>query len=110
MPKWIEDRAKHIRKNNPDLPEDAEWGIATQQGYATKKAPKDYGTTKGKRKAKKKYKRPASQYQQKAAPKKKKKAELVEQLTSLADLLDDKGLLKLADRVDELIKVAYKNK
>jgi hypothetical protein len=105
MPKWIHDRAKHIRKKNPDLPEGAEWGIATQQGYATKKAPKGFGTPAGKRKAKKKYKKPAKKYEQKAAPKH-KKSETVYALIALADLLDSIDRMVLANKVEGIIKSA----
>jgi hypothetical protein len=31
MPKWIHDRAKHIRAKNPDMPESESWAIATNQ-------------------------------------------------------------------------------
>lgn len=106
MPKWIHDRAKYIRSKNPDLPEGAEWGIATQQGYATKKAPSDYGTKKGRQKAKKKYKKPAKEYEQKAKPKKKKKKAFLESLVVLANALDERGFEKMADHVTDILKIA----
>ncbi len=31
MPKWIHDRAAHIRAKNPDMPESESWAIATNQ-------------------------------------------------------------------------------
>jgi hypothetical protein len=67
MPKWIHDRAKHLRDKNPDLPEGAEYGIATQQAYAAGKAPKGHGTSEGRKKAKKKYKKPRKEYDKEAS-------------------------------------------
>jgi len=62
MPAWIHDRAEHLRKKNPEMPESQAWAIATQQSYAAGKAPKKYGTTEGRREAKKKYDSPKSSY------------------------------------------------
>ena len=59
MPKLIHDRAEHIRKKNPDMPESEAWAIATQQSHALGKSPKGYGTAEGKREAKEKYSTPS---------------------------------------------------
>jgi hypothetical protein len=58
MPEWIHNRASHIQAKNPSMPESEAWAIATQQAHATGEAPKGYGTAKGKKDAKKKYKTP----------------------------------------------------
>jgi len=58
MPKWIHDRADHIRSKNPDMPKSEAFAIATQQSHALNKSPKNYGTTQGKHTAKNKYKTP----------------------------------------------------
>lgn len=74
MPKWIHDRADHIRQKNPGMPKSQAFAIATQQSYAAKKAPKGYGTPQGRREAKQKYDDPKSHYEQKAKPKEKTSA------------------------------------
>jgi len=66
MPRWIEDRAKHIQKKNPDMDESAAWAIATQQAHKLGKTPKNYGTAEGKRAAKEKYGKPKSEYRKTA--------------------------------------------
>ena len=71
MPKWIEERAKHIRDKNPDMPESQSWAIATQQAYATKKVPSSYGTKEGRNEAKKKYDEPRDSYVKTPNPKEK---------------------------------------
>lgn len=38
MPQWVHDRAQHIRKKNPEMPESESWAIATNQ-YKKKKGP-----------------------------------------------------------------------
>jgi hypothetical protein len=58
MPKWIHDRAEHIRSKNPSMPESESWAIATQQSHALGKSPKGYGTVQGRRTAKAKFKTP----------------------------------------------------
>lgn len=68
MPAWIHDRAEHIRKKNPSMPEGQAWAIATQQSHAAGKTPKGYGTPEGRRKAKRKYDKPASSYTQTPDP------------------------------------------
>ena len=112
MPKWIEERKKHLMEKNPGMSESTAWAVATQQGYATKEAPKGYGTEKGKKKSKRKYKKPAEKYEHRAKPgkkkKSKKKAELCEGLVSLANQLDAQGFDRLADHVTELLKIALK--
>ncbi len=50
------------------MPESESWAIATQQAHATGNVPKDYGTSKGKKDAKNKYKTPGDD-EQEAAPK-----------------------------------------
>jgi hypothetical protein len=76
MPAWIHDRAKHIRRKNPGMSESQSFAIATQQAHATGNTPKDYGTAEGKRKARRKYDEPPSQYKQTADPKTKKAHDL----------------------------------
>jgi len=107
MPKWVHDRAEHLMKENPDMAESTAWALATQQGRAAGQVSKDYGTSKGKRKAKKKYKKPSSAYEKKAKPKK-KKAEIGQALILLANELDSQGFERLADHVTELAKIALK--
>ena len=63
MPAWIHDRAKHIRRENPDMPESMSYAIATQQAHATGNTPKGYGTSEGKREAKEKYDEPGKMKQ-----------------------------------------------
>lgn len=58
MPKFIHDRAEHLQRKNPEMPESEAWAIATQQSHALGKTPKNYGTSKGKAEAKNKYKTP----------------------------------------------------
>lgn len=58
MPEWIHNRAEHIRKKNPEMPESEAFAIATQQSHALGKSPKDYGTAEGRSTAKKKYDTP----------------------------------------------------
>ena len=68
MPKWIHDRADHIRAKNPGMPKSMSFAIATQQAHATGKTPKGYGTPTGKHVAKKKYDSPKSEYKKTADP------------------------------------------
>lgn len=68
MPKWIHDRAAHIKAENPSMPESESWAIATQQSHATGHSPKGYGTAKSRHKAHEKYPTPSDDEQQ-AAPK-----------------------------------------
>ena len=68
MPKWIHDRADHIRAKNPGMPESQSFAIATQQAHAVGKTPKGFGTKAGKREAKKKYDEPKSEYKKTADP------------------------------------------
>lgn len=60
MPAWIHDRAAHILAKNPSMPKSEAFAIATQQGHATGKTPKGYGTSKGKSESKQKYDSPKS--------------------------------------------------
>lgn len=69
MPQWIEDRAKHIRKKNPEMPESQSWAIATQQAHAAGKSPEGYGTPEGRREAKAKYDEGKAHYKKMADPK-----------------------------------------
>lgn len=73
MPAWIHDRAKHIRKKNPEMDEGQSFAIATQQAYAAGKAPQGYGTAEGRSKAKRKYDGPKKQYKKTADPSSKTK-------------------------------------
>lgn len=95
MPKWIDDRKKHILKNNPDMGESQAWAIATQQAYAAGKAPKHYGTKKWRKKAKKKYDTKMN--------KKNKTASVIDTLIVLANKLDSVGSSKEADQIDSLV-------
>ena len=73
MPAWIHNRADHIRSKNPSMPKSEAFAIATQQSYATGKAPKSYGTSEGHHEAKKKYDAPKSEYKKEADPSHKSK-------------------------------------
>jgi len=73
MPEWIHQRRDHIKKKNPGMDDSMAWALATEQAYATDKAPKGFGTGKGRKKSKKKYKKKPSSYEQRADPPKKKK-------------------------------------
>jgi hypothetical protein len=95
MPKWIHNRADHIRKKNPGMPESESFAIATQQAYASKKAPKDYGTDKGRTDANKKYDKSPSSYEQNSDPKEK---------TSMKEKLA--GHLPLAEMISQQITAA----
>lgn len=107
MPRWVEDRKDYLLKKNPDMEESTAWALATQQARAVGKIPKDYGTAKGRKKAKKKYKKPSSAYEKKAKPKK-KKAELNSELAALSNELKSNGYIKVAGFVDDLRKIALK--
>ena len=93
MPKWIHDRAEHIRRKNPGMDKSQAFAIATQQSHATGHTPKGYGTAEGKSEAKAKYDEPKSAYEQKADPSHKEKS-------AAADLVFWKGFS------DELTKIA----
>lgn len=71
MPAWIHDRADHLMKKNPEMPKGQAFAIATQQAYATGKAPKTYGTSEGRSDAKAKYDKARKSYTQTADPKSK---------------------------------------
>lgn len=73
MPQWIHDRAKHLRKKNPEMSESQSFAIATQQSHAAGKSPKGYGTSEGRREAKQKYDSPARAYEKQADPRSKAK-------------------------------------
>ena len=74
LPKWIHDRADHIRSKNSGMPKSQSFAIATQQAYAAGKAPKWYGTSEGRSGARKKYDSPKSDYKKTAKPSSKSKA------------------------------------
>jgi len=74
MPEWIHDRQKHIKRKNPDIDESLAWAIATEQAYATDKAPSGYGTKKSRKRSKKKYKKSPDRYEQVGDPKTKRKS------------------------------------
>ncbi len=89
MPKWIHDRADHIRADNPGMKKSTSFAIATQQAYATGKAPKkDFGTPEGKREAHQKYDEPKSEYKQTADPSHKSKTSTIH-LVSLLGFADE---------------------
>lgn len=67
MPQWIHDRAKHILKKNPDMPESEAWAIATQQAHKLGKTPKGFGTSEAKAEARAKYRKPRSEYKKTAS-------------------------------------------
>lgn len=77
MPKWIHDRAKSLQQEMeetypPKKAKQVAFAVATQQAHAAGKAPKTwhgkpFGTSQGKREAKKKFDRPRSAYDKTAA-------------------------------------------
>lgn len=80
MPKWIHDRAEHIRKKNPDMDEGMSYALATQQAHRLGKSPKTFkskvtgkkerfGTPEARREAKMKLNKPKSEYQKTAESK-----------------------------------------
>jgi hypothetical protein len=85
MPKWIHDRADHLRRKNPEMPKSQSFAIATQQAHAAGKSPKKYGTPEGKREAKQKYDKPKGAYESVADPKTKTAAAM---LTGFCDELE----------------------
>lgn len=65
MPKWIDDRARHIREKSDltsrygkEKGERISWALATQQAHSLGKSPKSWGTSEGRREAKEKYDTP----------------------------------------------------
>lgn len=110
---WAHDRAKHIRKKNPDLPEGAEYGIAQLQEVAVGKE-KDHGgkvKPSTKQKAKKKHKKSPSSYEQKAAPKSKKKKskkkkgnmkDVIQLIVEASNHFDSIGEVDLANTLDSI--------
>lgn len=76
MPAWIHDRAKHIQRKNPEMPESQAFAIATQQAHKLGKTPKGYGTKEGKAEARAKYDKPRSEYR-KTADRVKKAAAII---------------------------------
>lgn len=62
MPAWIHNRAEHLLAKNPSMKKSTAFAIATQQAHATGKSPKGYGTSEGKREAKKKFDKPKKEY------------------------------------------------
>jgi len=110
---WAHDRAKHIRKKNPDLPEGAEYGIAQLQEVAVGKEKDGGGKVKPstKTKAKKKHKKSPKSYEQKAAPKSKSKKskkrktamkDLMEMIINASNHFDSVGEVGLADTLDKI--------
>lgn len=84
MPKWIHDRAKHLREKNPEMPEAQSFAIATQQAYAAGKAPKKgFGTSEGKKTALKKYDDGRAAYKKTADPKSSTKTAGIDLVTLL---------------------------
>jgi hypothetical protein len=75
---WIAHRAKRIMSEG-DVPKHIAYALATSQGHAINKSPKDFRTEKGVREAKQKYDAPKSEYQKTAM------------LTALFDELDQMG-------------------
>lgn len=65
MPAWIHNRAERILQSNPEMDKGEAFAIATQQAHALGKAPQGYGTSEGRRTAKRKYRSP-SEYQKTA--------------------------------------------
>ncbi len=60
MPAWVLNRAERILQKNPDMDKGEAFAIATQQAHALGKTPQGYGTSEGRRTAKKKYRSPAA--------------------------------------------------
>ncbi len=88
MPKWIHEREQHIKRENPSMPESEAWGIATEQAYATGKAPKNgFGTASSKREAHNKYDSPKSEYKQTADPAHKSKTSSLHLWAAFSDEL-----------------------
>ena len=83
MPAWIHNRAEHLMDKNPDMKKSTAFAIATQQAYGANKAPSNFGTAKGKKKADRKYDKPAKSYEQKADPKSHRKLAYI--LAALAE-------------------------
>jgi len=68
VPQWIHERAEHLMEKNPSMPKGMAFALATHQSHASGHTPKGYGTSEGKREAKKKYSEPKSHYEQEANP------------------------------------------
>lgn len=79
MPQWWTDRAKHIREENPEMPEGMEWALATEQ-------------------YKKEFGHPPRRHKSKT----KGSVMFIEQLIKLADHLDEKGLIEEANALDKI--------
>jgi hypothetical protein len=62
MPAWVHDRAQHLLAKNPNMPKSMAFALATDQGHATGKTPKKYGTSEGRKRAKQKYDKPRKEY------------------------------------------------
>ncbi len=62
MPAWVHDRAQHLLAKNPNMPKSMAFALATDQGHATGKTPKKYGTLEGRKRAKQKYDKPRKEY------------------------------------------------
>lgn len=63
MPEWVHNRAEHILAKNPSMPKGMAFAVATQQAHATGHAPKGFGTSEGKAKAKAKFDTPKNDEQ-----------------------------------------------
>jgi hypothetical protein len=98
MPQWLHDRAHHIMSKNPDVKKSTAFAIATQQSHATGHTPPGYGTAEGKRKAKKKYDEPQSEYTQTADPSHKSKSSSIDlaSLKGFSDELEKIALLPMS--------------
>jgi len=108
MPKWIHDRAAHIRAKNPEMSEGQSWAIATQQSHVLKKTPKTYGTKSGRKTATRKYSGGTKSWVSGADPKK-IGAKLVAKEKSameLSDMPTSYEMAKLGGFSDELRKIA----
>lgn len=79
------------------MKEETAFALATQQSYATGKAPKGFGTTEGKREAEQKYDEPQRDYEQKANPSSKAK-------TSGISLVLLKGFSEELQKIAAVIK------
>jgi hypothetical protein len=73
MPAWIHDRARRIEKSlnrsgtyGPEKARQVAFATATQQAHKLDKTPKGYGTSEGKKRARKKYTSPESKYRKTA--------------------------------------------
>jgi len=83
---------------NKDMNKSTAFAIATQQSHATGHTPSGYGTSEGRREAKKKYDEPQSEYTQTADPGHKSKSSSIDLnlLKGFSDELEKIAIMPLA--------------